>query len=48
MSPSEMGEGQGTNLVEPLEMDKTSQSMHNISMLKVLYACSLIVSLEKL
>ena len=48
MSLSEMGEGQGTNSVEPLEMDKTSQSMHNVSMFKVcfiLYACSLIVFL---
>lgn len=34
MCPSEMGEGQGTNSVEPLETDKTSQSIHNVSTVK--------------
>ena len=33
-SPSETGEGQRTSLEDPLEMDKTSQSMHDVSVVK--------------
>lgn len=33
-SPLETGEGQGTSSEGPLEMDKTSQSVHNVSVVK--------------
>ena len=45
MSPSEMGEGQGTSSAEPLEMDKTSQSIHNISVLMFASSCMRVASL---
>ena len=44
-SPLETGEGQGTSSEEPLEMDKTSQSMHNVSVVKFVCLEPYIVSL---